>query len=88
MNDREQVKSTRKNEVSKFYFACRNGDIDQVTKLLPSVPYEQLKELESNGSNPLHAATFYGCERHQKNKYGLTAYEQLESLEGVKTLWI
>ncbi|CAF1087549.1 unnamed protein product [Didymodactylos carnosus] len=75
-------------EPSKFYLACRDGDIRTVKNLLPTIPYEQLNRLEPNGNTLLHAATQYGhmeivrlllhecgCQRHEKNVKGLTAYE-------------
>lgn len=84
----------RPGEASEFYFACRNGDIDKVKRMLPTIPYNQLNHLEANGSTPLHAATYYGhleivrlllheygCIRHLRNRYGSTAYEEAQTDE-------
>ncbi|CAF4342657.1 unnamed protein product [Rotaria sp. Silwood2] len=58
------------------------------------MPYEQINQLEPNGSTGLHAASIYGhthivhlllheygCERHHLNSYGLTAYEEAKTPE-------
>ncbi|CAF1257001.1 unnamed protein product [Rotaria sordida] len=79
---------------SSFYFACRNGDLETVQLMLPTISYKDLNRLEPNGSTPLHAASFYGhteivrlllhergCDRSQRNRYGLTAYEDAKTDE-------
>ena len=56
-------------------------------KILPTISYDHLNELEPNGSTLLHAATYYGhlkivrlllqdytCPRNRADRYGLTAY--------------
>ncbi|CAF0984045.1 unnamed protein product [Adineta steineri] len=76
-------------EASEFYWACRNGNIEKVKQLLPTISYEDLNRLESNGSTPLHAASYSGqveivrlllhkrgCRRDRLNRHGLTAYEE------------
>ena len=81
-------------EASKFYFACENGDIETVKQMLATIPYDQLNQVEPNGSTALHAATYfgyldivrlllhqYGCQRHQKNRHGFTAYEVAQTDE-------
>ena len=81
-------------ETSKFYFACENGDINTVKQMLATIPYYQLNRLEPNGNTALHAATCfghldvvrlllhqYGCQRQQKNRHGLTAYEVAQTDE-------
>jgi hypothetical protein len=81
-------------EASQFYFACRNGDIDTVKQMLPTIPYVQLNHLEPNGSTALHAATYFGhldivrlllheysCRRHLRNLHGCTAYEEAQTDE-------
>jgi hypothetical protein len=91
---REILESPREGEASKFYFVCRNGDINTVREILPTIPYDQLNQLEPNGSTPLHAATYfghleivrlliheYGCQRHLRNRYGFTAYEEAQTDE-------
>ncbi|CAF3836605.1 unnamed protein product [Rotaria sordida] len=85
---------SQKHEVSQFYIACRNGDIETVKQILSIAPYEQINQLEPNGSTGLHAAVFYGhadivrlllqeygCERHRLNSYGLTAYQEAKTQE-------
>ncbi|CAF1662721.1 unnamed protein product, partial [Adineta ricciae] len=77
--------------ISKFYLACRNGDVEYVrnylTILSPTKWNPNEIEIHIN-STPLHAASFYGhaeivklllqygCDRSQTNSYGLTAYEE------------
>ena len=86
------VNTPHKGEANVFYFACRNGDIDTVKNLLPTLSYDRINELQPNGSTPLHAATYfghgniirllldeYGCRRDQTNLYGLTAYEEAQA---------
>jgi ankyrin repeat protein len=85
--------ATSKNpsQVSEFYLACRNGDVDFVKEYLTT-----LSPINSNPNNlelavnstPLHAASHhghkeivqllieYGCDRSQINGRGLTAYEE------------
>ncbi|UJR19389.1 hypothetical protein I4U23_022519 [Adineta vaga] len=79
-------------KVSEFYWTCRNGDIQRVKELLNCISFEDLNHIESNGSTPLQAATYYGhteiirlllieydCLRHQINCHGLTAYEEAQT---------
>jgi ankyrin repeat protein len=85
--------ATSKNpsQVSEFYLACRNGDVDFVKEYLTT-----LSPINSNPNNlelivnstPLHAASYYGhkeivqllieygCDRSQINGHGPTAYEE------------
>ncbi|CAF4962946.1 unnamed protein product [Rotaria sp. Silwood1] len=44
---------------SEFYLACRNGDIDTVKRLLPSLTLHDINRMEPNGSTALHAASYY-----------------------------
>ena len=46
-------------EASEFYWACRNGNVETVRKMLPNMTYEQVNQIEPNGSTALHAACFY-----------------------------
>lgn len=46
--------------VSEFYLACRNGDLNAVRQLLPCLSDEEKSSLESNGSTALHAASYFG----------------------------
>ncbi|CAF2997586.1 unnamed protein product [Rotaria sp. Silwood2] len=93
-NEEKMRQHPQLGEASKFYFACRNGDIDTVKQILPTISYDRLNQLEPNGSTPLHAATYfghleivrlllheYGCPRHRKNLHGLTAYEEAQTDE-------
>ncbi|CAF4855514.1 unnamed protein product [Rotaria sp. Silwood1] len=73
---------------SEFYVACRNGDVKKVEQILPQLNIAHINCLESNGSSPLHAASFYGhktivqmlLENGAKpwliNKYKMTPYEE------------
>lgn len=75
-------------QASPFYWACRNGDIATVRNMLPNLTYEQVNEVQPNGSTPLHAACFYnqpqivqlvlgsGCSRTVVNSHGNTAYQE------------
>jgi len=75
-------------QASPFYWACRNGDITTVQKILPQLKYEQVNQIEPNGSTALHAASFYnqphivkfllenGCSRTILNYNGATAYQE------------
>ncbi len=62
--------------------------------MLLTIPYDQLNQLEPNGSTPLHAATYFGhldivrlllheysCQRHLRNYRGFTAYEEAQTDE-------
>ena len=77
---------------SHLYYACRNGDIDTVKELLLTIPYDQLNQLEPNGSTPLHVATHFGhldivrllvqeyrCPRHVRDLDGRTAYQEAQT---------
>jgi ankyrin repeat protein len=78
-------------EVSKFYLACRNGDVEFVRNYLLTRDdtKDGLNQWESSvKSTPLHAASYHGhgeivklliehgCDRSQTNSDGLTAYEE------------
>jgi len=47
-------------QCSRFYVACRNGDIKTVKQLLKIVPQDEIDQLEPNGSTALHAAAYHG----------------------------
>ncbi|CAF1624610.1 unnamed protein product, partial [Didymodactylos carnosus] len=85
---------SKQNGLSEFYWACRNGDLDMVKQMLPNIPYSELNRLEENDSTPLHEATLFGhkeivwlllhergCQRHQRNHHGRTAYEEAKTDE-------
>jgi hypothetical protein len=93
-NYQQTLEHPQVGEASKFYFACRNGDINTVREMLPAISYDQLNQLEPNGSTPLHAATYFGhldivhlliheysCQRHLRNCQGFTAYEEAQTDE-------
>jgi hypothetical protein len=93
-NQQRILEGPRIGEASEFYFACRNGDIDKVKQILPTIPYDQLNQLEPNGSTALHAATYfdhpdivhlllhvYICQRHLRNRHDFTAYEEAQTDE-------
>ncbi|CAF1387538.1 unnamed protein product [Adineta steineri] len=83
---------------SEFYWACRNGDIATVEKMLPNLTYEQVNQVEPNGSTALHAASFYnhpdivrlllesGCSRTILNYNGATAFQEAATDE-IRTLF-
>ncbi|CAF0985785.1 unnamed protein product [Adineta ricciae] len=83
--------SEKSSQISKFYLACRNGDVEYVRNYLTTLSPTKWNpnEIETHiNSTPLHAASFYGhaeivklllqygCDRSQTNSYGLTAYEE------------
>ncbi|CAF4073985.1 unnamed protein product [Rotaria sordida] len=93
-NHQEILEDPHIGEASQFYFACRNGDIDTVKQILPTIPYDQLNQLEPNGSTALHAATYfghvdivrlllheYGCQGNLQDRHGFTAYEKAQTDE-------
>lgn len=83
-------------EISEFYLACRNGDVNFVKDYLMKLSPEKHNpnEIEPTvKSTPLHAASYYGhkeiiqllieygCDRSQTNAHGLTAYEEAANEE-------
>ncbi|CAF2820337.1 unnamed protein product [Rotaria sp. Silwood2] len=83
------LRRPKQGEASDLYWACRNGDIDTVQKIIASNTYIDINCLEPNGSTALHAASFFGhtdivrlllhqCGviRHRRNRHGLTAYDE------------
>ncbi|CAF2992352.1 unnamed protein product [Rotaria sp. Silwood2] len=96
---RRKIGHSQEGIAGEFYWACRNGDIELVKAMLPYIPYDQLNQLEPNGSTPLHAASFfchadvvrlllhdYGVQRYYVNRHGLTAYEEAQT-EEIKQLF-
>lgn len=79
--------------VSDFYLACRNGDIDMVKRRLPTIPVKVLNSLEANGSTCLHAAAYHGhidivrlllahgASRRIINRYGCTPLDEAKTQE-------
>ena len=81
-------------EASPLYWACWNGNVEAVRRIVASTDYIQLNQLEPNGSTALHAAVYYnhpeivrillhekGVMIHRRNRYNLTAYEEAEDNE-------
>ncbi|CAF1502310.1 unnamed protein product [Rotaria sordida] len=78
---------------SELYLACRNGDIDTVKRLLPSLTLHDINRMEPNGSTALHAASYYGhydivklllemgAVRSIINKYDMTPADEAGTLE-------
>ncbi|CAF2812470.1 unnamed protein product [Rotaria sp. Silwood2] len=76
---------------SKFYFSCRNNEIDTVTSLLPKLTLEEINQIGPNGSTALHAAAYYGnkeivklllskgVQRMIKNMHGCTPYDEAKT---------
>ncbi|CAF1496566.1 unnamed protein product [Rotaria sp. Silwood1] len=83
---------------SKFYFSCRNNDIDSVTSLLSTLTLGEINQIEPNGSTALHAAAYYGnkevvklllskgAQRMIKNVHGCTPYDEAKT-EDIKKLF-
>ncbi|CAF1409604.1 unnamed protein product [Adineta ricciae] len=84
-------KDVQVGKASEFYLACRNGDYQKVKHLIANLNYEQLSQIEPNGSTALHAATHnghretvkllleHGCSRTTLNRYGHTAYDEAKT---------
>jgi hypothetical protein len=76
---------------SKFYLACRNGEIDKVRKLLDDMTLDQIDQMEPNGSTALHAACFHGhreivklllkvgADRAIQNKYQCLPFDEAKN---------
>lgn len=88
------LRQPKQGEASDLYWACRNGDLKAVKKIIASTPYVDINRLEPNGSTALHAASFfghtdvvelllhqYGVMRHRRNRHGVTAYEEASTDE-------
>jgi len=83
---------------SKFYFSCRNNEIDVVISLLTKLTLEEINQIEPNGSTALHAAAYYGnleivklllskgAQRMIKNIHSCTPYDEAKT-EDVKNLF-
>jgi hypothetical protein len=84
--------------VSAFYVACRNGDLNTVEELLPTLTLDEINQIEPNGSTSLHAACYYnhpqivkllldaGALRTTLNSDGCTAFDEAAT-EQVKELF-
>ncbi|CAF0835541.1 unnamed protein product [Adineta steineri] len=80
-------------KTSDFYWACRNGDVDAVKRILPNLSSTDVNRVESNGSTALHAASYYGhavivqlllergADTTIKNKYKKTAEDEASTDE-------
>ncbi|CAF0838583.1 unnamed protein product [Adineta ricciae] len=87
-----------KGKADEFYFACREGNLDYVKETLPAMTWEELNQLQPNGSTYLHVASHtgrteivrlllqHGCVRSNLNLYGLTPYDEAWS-EEIKVLF-
>ncbi len=76
---------------SEFYLHCYNGNYPQAKEMLSKLTYEQLNQIEPNGSTALHAATCNdhldvvkllldnGCSRTVVDRNKKTAYEVAET---------
>jgi hypothetical protein len=94
-----QLKKAEVGKASEFYWACRHGNYQKVKRMMANLNYEQINEIQSNGSTALHAATYYGhyeivkllleqgCSRTILNRYGHTAYEEVQS-DRIRSLFL
>lgn len=83
---------------SDFYWACRNGDLQSAQNIYPKLTYEQLNQIQPNGSTALHAACSMdhphvvkfllenGCCRTVLNGQKQTAYE-VAATEAIRRLF-
>ncbi|CAF2445596.1 unnamed protein product [Rotaria sp. Silwood2] len=79
--------------LSEFYLSCRAGDLDTIRRPLPTMSFDALNRIESNGSRALHAASHYGyidivrlllekgAQRRLLNKFNLTAADEAQTCE-------
>jgi hypothetical protein len=84
---------------SKFYFACRNNDLESVIQLLNELPLEDIDRMEPNNSTALHAACYYkhsdiiklllerGFTRRVLNKFNITPIDEIDN-EEIRQLFI
>ncbi|CAF3135884.1 unnamed protein product [Rotaria sp. Silwood2] len=92
------MSATEAKNLSPFYLACRNDDLNKVKELITSMTLDEINKVESNGSTALHACSYYGhkeivkclldhgCSRQQLNKYKLTP-EQEAKTDDIKKLF-
>ena len=82
------------NQVSDFYMACRNNNIEKVKELINTLSVEEMNHLEGSGTTALHVACYYGhveivrlllqvngLNRTILNKYGCLAYDEAAKAE-------
>lgn len=98
-NESKTPSNPRRGEASEFYWACRNGNYEKVGRMISGLSYQQLNQLEPNGSTALHAATNgghinivkllldRGCARTMVNRYGNTPYEEA-TIDQMRTLYL
>jgi hypothetical protein len=84
---------------SQFYYACRNGNVDEVREKLPNMTLEEMDQIQANGSTALHAASYYdhseivkmlldrGASRSISNKHKCLPYDETENGE-IKKLFL
>ncbi|UJR27998.1 hypothetical protein I4U23_009256 [Adineta vaga] len=99
MTNIDRPKHGTTGHASKFYMACREGDLDIVNRLLKTMTTREINHIEeSNNSTALHAASYFGhanivkrllevgANVHTRNGYGNTA-EQEAKTDEVKELF-
>ncbi|CAF0977669.1 unnamed protein product [Rotaria sp. Silwood1] len=81
------------NQLSDFYLACRNNNIEEVQRLLGTIEMNDVDRIEPNGSTALHAACFHGhqeivdlllkqgANRAIQNKYGCLPFDEAKTAE-------
>lgn len=86
-------------EESKFYKACRNGNLKQVKNLLQTLSLNEIDRVEPNGSTALHASCHYGhldivrallergVSRRPLNKNNRTPEDEAFNNEQIKALF-
>jgi hypothetical protein len=80
-------------ELSEFYLACRNNDMEKVGTRLPTMSLADINRIEPNGSTALHAATYdghkeivkmlleRGASRSIQNKFCCVPYDEASTPE-------
>ncbi|CAF1471209.1 unnamed protein product [Adineta ricciae] len=59
---RQTSASSKVSEISEFYNACRDNNIDFVKRKLKTMTIEEINQIEPNGSTALHVASYRGHE--------------------------
>ncbi|CAF0970833.1 unnamed protein product [Didymodactylos carnosus] len=85
--------------LSQFYLACKEGDLQKVTRILKTYTIDDINRIEPHGSTALHVASFnghaqivrllldVGAARNLLNNYGSTPYEEAEKYPEIRRMF-